>query len=85
MHIFCQAILTVAQCYVDNAIDLCKIKFQDALEYIMSNMAIVEIQTELGTWLKFCDGSSHPSSIKRILDAAPKSQGSVKKARAIDS
>jgi hypothetical protein len=51
----------------------------------MSNMAIVEIQTELGTWLKFCDGSSHPSSIKRILDAAPKSQGSVKKARAIDS
>jgi hypothetical protein len=51
----------------------------------MSSMVIVEIQTEFGTWLKFCDGSSHPSSIKRMLDSALKSQASVKKARAIDA
>lgn len=51
----------------------------------MSSMVIVEIQTESGTWLKFCDGSSHPSSVKRMLDAALKSQSWVKKARAIDS
>ena len=51
----------------------------------MSNMVIVEIQTESGTWLKFCDGSSHPSSVKRMLDAALRSQGWIKKARAIDS
>ena len=51
----------------------------------MSNMVIVEIQTESGTWLKFCDGSSHPSSVKRMLEAALRSQDWIKKARAIDS
>lgn len=51
----------------------------------MSNMVIVEIQTESGTWLKFCDGSNHPSSVKRMLDAALRSQIWIKKARAIDS
>ena len=69
----------------DNVINLCRIKSLDTLEYILSNMAIVEIQTESGTWLKFCDGSSHPSSIKRMLDAALRSQVLVKKARAIDA
>lgn len=51
----------------------------------MSNMVIVEVQTESGTWLKFSDGSSHPSSVKRMLDAALRSQSWIKKARAIDS
>jgi hypothetical protein len=48
-------------------------------------MVIVEVQTESGTWLKFCDGSSHPSSIKGMLDSALKSQSWIKKAQAIDS
>lgn len=48
-------------------------------------MVIVEVQTESGTWLKFCDGSSHPSSIKKMLDSALKSQSWIKKAQAIDS
>jgi hypothetical protein len=51
----------------------------------MISMVIIEIQTESGAWLKFCDGGSHPSNIKRMLDSALNSQASVKKARAIDS
>ena len=51
----------------------------------MSSIAIVEVQTESGTWIKFCDGSSHPSSIKRMLDAALRSQLWIRKARAVDS
>jgi len=51
----------------------------------MSNTAIVEIQTTGGTWQRFCDGSKHPSGIKRMLDAALRSQSWVTKARAIDA
>lgn len=48
-------------------------------------IAIVEVQTEGGVWIKFCDGSSHPSSVSRMLAAALSSQRWVKKARAIDA
>jgi hypothetical protein len=51
----------------------------------MSNTAIVEIQTSGGVWQKFCDGSKHPSDIKRMLDATLRSQRWVTKARAIDA
>lgn len=51
----------------------------------MSGIAIVEIQTSGGTWQKFCDGSNHPSDIKRMLDAALRSQSWVTKARAVDA
>lgn len=51
----------------------------------MSGTAMVEIQTQGGTWIRFCDGSSHPSSVSRMLAAALQSQSWVKKARAIDA
>jgi hypothetical protein len=51
----------------------------------MGNRAAVEIQTTGGTWQKFCDGSKHPSDIKRMLDAALKSQSWITKARTIDA
>jgi len=51
----------------------------------MSSTAIIEYQAESGVWLKFADCSSHPSSIKRMLDACLISQSWIKKARAIDS
>lgn len=51
----------------------------------MSNIAIVEIQTQSGSWLKFGECSSHPSAIKRTLDAALQSQAWIRKVRAVDS
>lgn len=51
----------------------------------MSNRVIVEVQTSGGNWQRFCDGSAHPSDIKRMLDAALKSQSWIQKARAIDA
>lgn len=50
-----------------------------------TGIAIIEIQTEGGVWIRFCDGSSHPSSVSRMLAAALQSQSWVKKARAIDA
>ena len=51
----------------------------------MSNMAIVELLTSGGTWIRFCDGSSHPSSVTRMLQAALNSGSWTTKARAIDA
>jgi len=51
----------------------------------MSSRAIIEYQAESGVWLRFADCSSHPSDIKRMLDACLKSQGCIKKARALDA
>jgi len=51
----------------------------------MSNMVIIELLTSGGTWIKVCDGSSHPSSVTRLLQAALNSNSWATKARAIDS
>jgi hypothetical protein len=51
----------------------------------MSSRAIIEYQAESGVWLRFADCSSHPSDLKRMLDACLKSQGWIKKARALDA
>jgi len=51
----------------------------------MSNRVFVEIHTSGGNWQRFSDGSSHPSDIKRMLDAALNSQSWIQKARAIDA
>ena len=51
----------------------------------MSSLCIIERQTECGTWIKVCDGLSHPANIKRLLDAAVKAYPLNKKFRAIDS
>lgn len=50
-----------------------------------NGIAIIEIATQGGVWIRFCDGSSHPSSVARMLAAALRSQSWVKKARAIDA
>ena len=50
----------------------------------MSSMAIIEYQSSSGVWIRFGDCSSHPSSIKNMLDACLRSQSWIKKARAID-
>jgi len=51
----------------------------------MSSVAIVELLTSGGTWIKYCDGSSHPSSVTRMLQSALNSASWTTKARAIDS
>ena len=51
----------------------------------MSPICIIERQTEGGSWIKVCDGSSHPANIKRLLDSAIKAYPQNKKFRAIDS
>jgi hypothetical protein len=51
----------------------------------MSTRAIIEYQADSGVWLRFGDCSSHPSDLKRMLDACLKSQSWIKKARAIDA
>jgi hypothetical protein len=51
----------------------------------MSPICIIERQTEGGSWIKVCDGSSHPVNIKRLLDSAVKAYPQNKKFRAIDS
>ena len=48
----------------------------------MSSRAIIEYQADSGVWLRFADCSSHPSDLKRMLDACLKSQSWLKKARA---
>lgn len=50
----------------------------------MSTTAIIEYQTESGVWLRFGTCSNHPSSIKNMLESCLKSQGWIKKARALD-
>lgn len=50
----------------------------------MSSTAIIEYQADSGVWLRFADCSSHPSDIKRMLDACLRSQSWIKKARALD-
>ncbi len=50
----------------------------------MSSIAIIEYQATSGAWIRFGDCSSHPSSIKNMLDACLRSQSWIKKARAID-
>jgi hypothetical protein len=51
----------------------------------MSSRAIIEYQADSGVWLRFADCSSHPSDLKRMLDACLKSQSWIKKARALDA
>ena len=51
----------------------------------MSNRAIIEIQTTGGVWQRFGDASSAPAEVKRMLDAALRSQQWIQKARAIDA
>ena len=51
----------------------------------MSSTAIIEYQADSGVWLRFADCSSHPSDIKRMLDACLRSQGWITKARALDA
>jgi hypothetical protein len=51
---------------------------------MMSSMAIIEYQTDSGVWIQFGTCSNHPSSIKNMLDACLRSQGWIKKARALD-
>jgi hypothetical protein len=51
----------------------------------MSPMAIIEYQADSGVWLQFATCSNHPSSIKNMLEACLKSQGWIKKARALDA
>lgn len=51
----------------------------------MSSRAIIEYQADSGVWLRFADCSSHPSDIKRMLDACLKSQSWIKRARALDA
>jgi len=51
----------------------------------MSSTVIIEYQADSGVWLQFGTCSSHPSSIKRMLDACLTSQSWIKKARALDS
>jgi hypothetical protein len=48
-------------------------------------MAIIEYQADSGVWLRFATCSNHPSSIKTMLDSCLRSQGWIKKARAIDA
>jgi queuine/archaeosine tRNA-ribosyltransferase len=50
----------------------------------LSPTAIIEYQAESGVWVRFGDCSSHPSDIKRMLDACLRSQSWIKKARALD-
>ena len=50
----------------------------------MSSTAIIEYQADSGVWLQFATCSNHPSSIKNMLDACLRSQGWIKKARALD-
>jgi len=51
----------------------------------MSARAIIEYQADSWVWLRFGDCSSHPSDLKRMLDACLKSQSWIKKARALDA
>jgi hypothetical protein len=51
----------------------------------MSSMAVIEYQADSGVWIRFADCSSHPAEIKRMLDACLRSQGWIKKARALDA
>lgn len=37
----------------------------------MSGMAMVEIQTQGGTWIRFCGGSSHPISPRHMISWLP--------------
>ena len=50
----------------------------------MSSTAIIEYQADSGVWFQFATCSNHPSSIKNMLDACLRSQGWIKKARALD-
>lgn len=50
----------------------------------MGSTAMIEYQVASGVWLRFGDCSNHPAEIKRMLDACLKSQGWIKKARALD-
>ena len=51
----------------------------------MSNMIIIELLTSGGKWIKVCDGSSHPSSVSRMLQAILNSVSWTTTARAVDS
>ncbi len=51
----------------------------------MSSMVIIELLTTGGTWIRYCDGSSHPSSVTNMLKCALNSGSWTTKARAIDS
>jgi hypothetical protein len=48
-------------------------------------MAVIEYQADSGVWVSFGNCSSHPAEIKRMLDACLRSQGWIKKARALDA
>jgi len=50
----------------------------------MSNMAIIEVLTSGGSWMRTCTCSKHPNDIQRGLTAALNNNSWATKARAID-
>lgn len=48
-------------------------------------MAVIEYQADSGVWIRFATCSNHPSSIKNMLDSCLRSQGWIKRARALDA
>lgn len=51
----------------------------------MSNIAIIEYQSQGGSWLKVCDCANHPVIIKQTMDAIFRSNPTYQKVRAIDA
>ena len=50
----------------------------------MSNMAVIEVLTQGGTWMRYGTCSKHPNDLQRMLNAALNAHSWAKKARALD-
>ena len=50
----------------------------------MSNMAVIEVLTQGGSWMRYGTCSKHPSDLQRMLNAALNNNSWAKKARAVD-